>query len=822
MLSNLFLVSLRNLKKQRFYSILNIAGLGTALGVFLLLWLYIEKELSYDSFHPDIDRLYRVDQTFIWGEDLDRFGSTGPAVASAIVDNVPGVEAVTRIMTPSTSLVSVDKSGQKVAFEELDLLAVDATFFDLFHFEALSGNMSTALVEPNSVVITRAMATKYFDGSEAMGQLLEITNGDVTQNFRVTGILEDIPSNMHFQFDFLTSLSSYENVKRMQWSWIWTGFVTYVKLAADADVGRVRQLLLELPSHQAEASLMRVYGQTFEEYTENGKGWNLYLLPVKDIWLKSENSPSRLGVVSNMNYVYTFGVVGLLILIVACVNYTNMATARYAGRLREVGVRKSLGASKQTLMVQFMMESLILASLGVLLAIGLTEISLPYFNYTFENDLSLALLDKPYLILLLIAMAMLTGVLSGLYPSWMISRIGPVRALKGKLESSRGSIQLKNALVVSQFAISIGLVILSILVYRQLSFLQSKGLGFDDDNLIVISQTQRLGQQQEAYMASIMALPQVLQVARSESAPPRVWNGDHFTSTNAEVGEIAMSYIVADEHYAATLGVPLLQGRLFSEEYGSETENVLINEQAAIALGWNPEDDLLNRKIIYTPSEGRFNVIGVMKDFHFTPLYSTVSPLLIFNYGARVYTRDVGYISVRLQPDIEGQQLSGILEEMEDRWKAVNPSIPFRYRFTDEEFFADFKSEQQLGKLLNFFTVLAIMIAGLGLFGLASFAAEKRAKEIGIRKVLGATVTELVMMLSKDFTKLALYAIVITTPIAWYLGSQWLADYQYQTAFSWDIFVISSVFGLLTAFLAVLHQSFKSATANPVNVLKDE
>ncbi len=822
MIRNLFLVSIRNLKKQRFYSILNIAGLGTALGVFLLLWLYIEKELSYDTFHKDADRLYRVDQTFIWGDAYERFGSTGPAVAPAIRANVPGIEAVTHVMTPNTSLVSVDKAGQKMSFEEMYLLAADSSFFDIFQFDFLSGNRSSALQLPNSVVISESIANKYFDSSDGLGRMLEITNGEVTQTYRVTGVMKDLPSNMHFKAEIITSTNSYENISRMQWSWIWSGFVTYVKLLPDANVQQVEQRLFELPSFEAEASLMRVYGQTFDEYTASGKDWNLFMMPIRDIWLKSAFSPNRLGPVGDIQYVYLFAVVGLLILTLACVNYTNMATARYAGRLREVGVRKSLGANKQTLMIQFLMESLILSTMGVLLAIGLAEISLPYFNYTFENDLSLSILDKPYLIIVLSGMALTTGVLSGIYPSWMISKIGPVKALKGKLETIRSGLQVKNVLVISQFAISIGLVILSILVYRQLNFLQSKSLGFDENNLIVISQTQRLGQKQGSFLEELRTIPVVKSASRSDSAPPAVWNSDHFTSHDTEIGEIPLSYIVGDEDYLDALGVELIQGRFFGKDYGAEVENVIINEKAAEALGWDASGDLLNKKVVYTPSETRFNVVGVMKDFHFSSLNSPIEPLVIFTYGARIYTRDVNYISIRLESSVNGQQLTSLLEEVEEKWKQADTSLPFRYRFTDEAFFASFESEKRLGQLLNFFTILAIMIAGLGLFGLASFTAEKRAKEIGIRKVLGANVAQLVMMLSRDFTKLAFYAILIAGPLAWFVGNEWLADFEYRTDFSWDIFMIAAGLGILTAFLAVLYQSIKSATSNPVNVLKDE
>ncbi|MEQ8715926.1 MAG: ABC transporter permease [Cyclobacteriaceae bacterium] len=822
MIRNLFLVSIRNLKKQRFYSILNIAGLGTALGVFLLLWLYIEKELSYDTFHKDADRLYRVDQTFIWGDAYERFGSTGPAVAPAIRANVPGIEAVTHVMTPNTSLVSVDKAGQKMSFEEMYLLAADSSFFDIFQFDFLSGNRSSALQLPNSVVISESIANKYFDSTDGLGRVLEITNGEATQTYRVTGVMKDLPSNMHFRAEIITSTNSYENISRMQWSWIWSGFVTYVKLLPDANVQQVEQRLFELPSFEAEASLMRVYGQTFEEYTASGKDWNLFMMPIQDIWLKSAFSPNRLGPVGDIQYVYLFAVVGILILTLACVNYTNMATARYAGRLREVGVRKSLGANKQTLMMQFMIESLILSTMGVLLAIGLAEISLPYFNYTFENDLALSILDKPYLIIVLSGMALTTGVLSGIYPSWMISKIGAVKALKGKLETTRSGLQVKNVLVISQFAISIGLVILSILVYRQLNFLQSKSLGFDENNLIVISQTQRLGQKQGSFLEELKTIPVVKSASSSDSAPPAVWNSDHFTSHDTEIGETPLSYIVGDEDYLEALGVELVQGRFFGKDYGAEAENVIINEKAAEALGWDTSGDLLNKKVVYTPSETRFNVVGVMKDFHFSSLNSPIEPLVIFTYGARIYTRDVNYISIRLASSVNGQQLTSLLEEVEEKWKQADTSLPFRYRFTDEAFFADFESEKRLGQLLNFFTILAIMIAGLGLFGLASFTAEKRAKEIGIRKVLGANVSQLVMMLSRDFTKLAFYAMLIAGPLAWFVGNEWLADFEYRTDFSWDIFMIAAGLGILTAFLAVLYQSIKSATSNPVNVLKDE
>ncbi len=822
MFRNLFLVSIRNLKKQKFYSILNIAGLGTALGVFLLLWLYVEKELSYDSFYEDVDHLYRVDQTFIWGDAYERFGSTGPAVAPAIRANVPGIETVTHVMTPNTSLVSIEKGGQKVSFEEMHLLAADSNFFDIFSFRFVSGDRVSALGQPNSVVLTEAIATKYFDGEEALGKIIEITNGDVAQSYRVTGVMTDLPSNMHFRAEIITSTNSYENVKRMQWSWIWSGFVTYVKLLPDADVELVRKTLFELPSYEAEASLMRVYGQTFEEYTSSGKDWNLFLLPIQDIWLKSVESPNRLGPVSDIKRVYLFIVVGALILILACVNYTNMATARYAGRLKEVGVRKSIGASKENLMLQFIMESMILSALGVVLAIGLTEIALPYFNYTFENDLALDIVDKPYLIGLLILMMVSAGLMSGTYPSWIIARVGPVKALKGKLDTTKSGTNLKSVLVFSQFVISTSLIILSLLVYRQLNFLQERSLGFDQDNLIVISQSQRLGQKQETLIDELKAFPLIADVSRSESTPPFVWNSDHFTSGNTEVGEIPISYIVADENYGNTLGVELVQGRFFGEEFGAEQGNVIINEKTAQALGWDLSEDLIGKKVVYTPSETRFNVVGVMKDFHFASLYSPIEPLMLFTYGARIFNRNVDYISIRLNQDLTGNQLQQLLSDVENKWKSMEPSIPFRYRFTDEAFFEVFQSEQRLGQLLNFFTILAIMIAGLGLFGLASFAAEKRAKEIGIRKVLGANVVQLVLMLTRDFARLAVYALLVAGPLAHFAGSEWLADFEYRVAIQPDIFLIAGMIGLSLAFFAVLYQSIKAATENPVNVLKDE
>ena len=816
MFKNIVTVALRNLLKQRFYSLLNIAGLGIGLAVFLLIILFVGNELSYDRYHPNADRLYRIDQTFIWGDAYPTFGSTSPGVAFDIKAEVPGVEKVTRVYTVGEKVVSVPSLSDKVAYEEEGVLAADSTFFDVFNFPVVSGDGRSLLLEPFSVVLTETAARKYFGEAEALGESIRIADGKNDGLYKVTGIMKDVPVNSHFTFNMVTSMNSYQEVIRRNDDWIWTGFVTYVLLKEGAHPEAVQELIYDMPSRQA--------GDFFKDVTGGGKEWHLYLVPVTDIWLHSVNAPNRLGATSNILYVYVLSAIAVMVLALACVNYMNMATARSVTRTKEVGIRKTLGALKGHLLLQFLCESFILVLLASAFALGIVELSIPYFNTLAGVQLStLSLFDSYTDMLMLGLVVLVTALLAGTYPAFYMSRFKPIQALRKQNKTGKGGRYLRSGLVVFQFTISISLVVLSFIVYDQLNYLQKRDTGFDKNNLVIVPQVQRMDSAKRvSFSKAIANNPAVKSVGMSTSVPPVIYDGDSFTSDEISGQNVPLSYMNVDKTYLETLGVEILYGRGFGEGYEGDRTNVVINEQTIVALGWTNDESVIGKKLIYYGDQ-RATVIGVMKNFNFWALNSPIEPLVVFQYGAPIFHQNSLYLSVRLASGANNvADVQQFISALEAQWDEFAPGLPFSYSFTDEMFFRAFEFEQRLGKIFSTFTYLAIIIACMGLLGLAAYMAETRIKEIGIRKVLGASVNQLVMLMSKDFAKLVIIAIVISIPLSWWAGNVWLQNYEYRTTISWLVFLYAGVSALVLALVTVSYQSIKTAFTNPVDVLHDE
>lgn len=816
MIRNIITIALRNLLKQRFYSFLNIAGLGIGLSVFLLIILFISNDLSYDKHHLNAERLYRIDQTFIWGDAYPTFGSTGPGVAYDIKTDVPGVEQVTRIYATGEKLVSVPSLAEKEAFEE-EVLGVDTTFFDVFSFPMVAGDPNTALEEPYSVVMTETAARKYFGDAEALNQTIKIADGNNEGLFKVTGIVNDVPVNTHFTFNLITSMTSYKEVIRRNDAWIWSGFVTYVLLKEGVGREVVEEVIFDMPSTHA--------GGFYEDIAANGKEWHLYLVPVTDIWLYLVNSPNRLGATSNILYVYILSAIAVMVLALACVNYMNMATARSVNRTKEVGIRKTLGALKGHLLLQFLCESFILVLLASAFALGIVELSIPYFNTLAGVQLStLSLFDTYTNILLLGLVVLVTALLAGTYPAFYMSRFKPIQALRKQNKAGKSGRYLRSGLVVFQFTISISLVVLSFIVYDQLNYLQNRDTGFDKNNLIVVPQVQRMDSVKRVSFRDALANnPAVKSVGMSTSVPPDVYDGDSFTSDEIPGQYVPLAYMNVSNTYLQTLGVEILRGRAFSEAHEGDIQNVVINEEAITAMGWTNDESVIGKKLIYYDGSQRATVIGVMKDFNFWALNSPIQPLVVFQHGAPIFQQDTQYISVRLHTGTNNvADVQQFIAALESQWDEFAPGLPFSYSFTDEMYFRAFEFEQRLGKIFSTFTYLAIIIACMGLLGLAAYMAETRIKEIGIRKVLGASVSQLVMLMSKDFAKLVTIAFVISIPLSLWAGDVWLQNYEYRTTISWVVFLYAGVSALVLALITVSYQSIKTAFTNPVDVLHDE
>lgn len=814
MIKNILTVAFRNLRKQRFYSFLNMAGLGIGLSVFLLIILFISHELSYDKHHANADRLYRIDQTFIWGDAYPTFGSTGPGVAYDIRTDVPGVEQVTRIYTAGEKLVSVPSQPEKEAFEE-EVLGVDSTFFKVFGFPMVAGDVATALEQPNSVVLTETTARRYFGDTEVLNQTIKIADGRNEGLFKVTGIIKDVPANTHFTFNLITSMTSYQEVIRRNDAWVWSGFVTYVLLKDGASREAVEEVIFDLPSTHA--------GDFYKDVTANGKEWHLYLVPVADIWLHTVGSPNRLGATSSILYVYILSAIAIMVLALACVNYMNMATARSVSRTKEVGIRKTLGALKGHLLLQFLAESFILVLLASALALGIVELSIPYFNTLAGVQLStLSLFDSNARILLLVSVVLVTALLAGTYPAFYLSRFKPIQALRKQNKVGKSGRYLRSGLVVFQFTISISLVVLSFVVYDQLNYLQNRDIGFDKNNLIIVPQVQRMDSVKRVSFRDALANnPAVKSVGMSTSVPPHIYDGDSFTSDEIPGQYVPLAYMNVSKTYLQTLGVEMLHGRAFGEAYEADGKNVVINEETIAAMGWDNDESVIGKKLIYYGT--RFNVIGVMKDFNYWALDSPIQPLAVFQYGAPISHQDTHYLSVRLNGGTNNvADVQQFIATLEAQWDEFAPGLPFSYNFTDEMFFRAFEFEQRLGRIFSTFTYLAIIIACMGLLGLAAYMAETRLKEIGIRKVLGASVSQLVMLMSKDFAKLVALAFLISIPLSWWAGDVWLQNYEYRTTISWTVFAYAGVSALVLALVTVSYQSIKTAFTNPVDVLHDE
>lgn len=808
-------MALRNILKQRFYSVLNIFGLGVGLAVFMVISLFIDYQLSYDTFHSKADRLYRIDQTFLWGDAYPTFGSTGPGVAGSIRTDVPGVEQVARIYTAGERVVTVPSQPDAVGREEDGMLAVDSTFLDLFTFPMLQGDRETALDEPFSAVITETAAKFYFGEKEAMGQLLKITDGRTEGLYKVTGVVEDMPTNSHFTFTILTSMSSFPEVARRSNAWFWTGFVTYVLLRENTDPEGVKEVIFDMPSRRA--------GEAYTSIASSGSPWHLYLVPITDIWLHSVNSPNRLGATSNVLYVYVLSAIAIMVLTLACVNYMNMATARSVGRSKEVGVRKIMGARQEHLLFQFLAESFILVFISSTLAVVVVELVIPYFNSLAAIQLStMGLFDSGVKVLLLGSVILITALLAGAYPAFYMAGFSPIRALRKQNKVGKSGKLLRGGLVVFQFAISITLVVLSFIVYEQISYLQNRDIGFDKNNLIIVPQVQRMDSVKRVSLREALSgHPSVASVAMSTSVPPNIWDGDSFSTEEEPDSSIPVSYMNVTNNYLQTLGIEVLHGRIFEEGFQADRLSVVLNENAVTALGWTNDETVIGKKLVYWGS--RFNVIGVIRDFNYWTLDSPIQPLAVFPYGAPITHQETHFFSVRLKAENnQTADVKGFLDFLSIQWDAFAPGLPFSYQFTDEMFFQAFEFEQRLGQLFSVFTGLAILIACMGLLGLAAYMAEVRHKEIGIRKVLGATVGQLVMLMSKDFARLVTIAFVISVPLSWWAGSVWLENYEYRTDISWHVFAYAGVSALVLALITVSYQSAKTAFSNPVDVLHEE
>lgn len=811
MIKNYFKIALRNLWKHKGFTALNVIGLSLGLGCFLIIAMYVTDELSYDRYNEKADRIYRVNSDIRFGgTDLNMAISSDP-MGETLKQDYPEVENYVRFYNSHGP--KLIKKGDEF-INEAKIVHADSTLFDVFTLKVIVGDSKKALTEPNSVVITESAAKRYFDSAnKAIGQTLE-TNENTKTLYKVTAVIEDIPKNSHFNFEFFFSMA---NVNYQFGSYLSHNFYTYITLRPGTDYkafnknfkGYIDKYVLP----QAQ-QFMQV--KSMEDFEKAGNKLEYSLIPITDIHLKSSRG-LELGVNGNIQYVYVFSAAALFILLIACINFMNLTTARSSGRAKEVGIRKVLGSEKKSLVWQFLTESTLIAFIALLCAIGFARLSLGWFNGIADKDMVISTLFQSQFLIFLLVMPFIVGILAGIYPAFFLSAFQPITVLKGNISKGHKKNNLRSFLVIFQFSTSIILIIGTIVIYSQLNHIQSSKVGFNKDHVLVVENSGLSNQSRESLKSEIEQLNDVKTASFGGYLPVGDSSRSDTTfSTEAVMTEsngFNMQIWNVDYNYIPTMGMEIIEGRNFSRSFGSDSLAMIINETAAKSIG---VENPIGKKIYtsFGPNEptSPYTIIGVVKNFNFESLRKNVAPLCMVlgnNSWESIYrfnTKDV----------------SGLVSIIENKYKAMAPGMPFNYHFLDDSFDNMYRQEQRIGKVALTFSFLAIIIACLGLFGLATYIAEQRTKEIGIRKVLGASVANIVGMLSKDFIKLVLISFVIATPIAWFFMNKWLQDFAYRIDLSWWIFALTGITALIIALITLSFQAIKAAISNPVESIRTE
>ena len=787
MIKNYLTVAIRNITRNKTFSAINILGLAIGMACCILILLYVQNELSYDQHHEHAHRIHRVATEGSIAGSMHQYAFTPFPMGPALVKDYLEVIDAVRFYKGNPRMFVRDQHGH--FFYENGVMFTDSNIFKAFNFPLSQGDTETAFLEPYSVVITEAIAQKYFGEQDPVGQILSFND----KAFKVTGVLKDTAHNTHFQFNLLASPIPLKS------DWGRHSFYTYLLLQQSAFA---RELEAKLPGF-----IERHAGKEHED--------QYFLQPLTDIHLRShlggEISPN-----GDIRYVYLFLIIALFVLVLACINFMNLSTARSATRSKEVGMRKVVGANRTQLIRQFIGESILLALVALLFAIVLIEISLPAFNAFIQRELVLDYAGNWHVVLGLLSVVLFAGLLSGIYPAFFLSAFQPIEVLKSTLTRGLKTSSARKTLVVFQFVISIILIIGTVVVYDQVDYIRNKKLGFDKEHVIVMPDP---GEQvTERYRSILSTYPNVLNTSRSDYLPGGGVSSRRFRpfshSTHLDDLGLFVRYIEVDQGFISTYGLELVEGRDFSKS--DKYRTFILNEAAMRKFGWT---SYTNQKVEVGYRQGsrmkvsvRGDVVGVVKDFHYQSLHHEIEPLIIMTGNW------FNYFSIRIRSD----DVAGTLSFLKTQWKEIAPNKPFDYFFLDDDYDKLYRTEEQIGTLFGLFSILAIFVASLGLFGLASFTAQLRIKEIGIRKVLGASVSNLVLMLSKEFALLVGLANLIAWPIAYYAMHRWLQDFAYRIDLEIWAFVLSGFLALFIALTTVSYQAWKVARTNPVDALRYE
>jgi ABC-type antimicrobial peptide transport system permease subunit len=784
---NYFKVALRNIRRHPGYSIINIAGLAIGLACCLFILIWVMDELSYDKFHENAPDLYRVEENQYYSGRVYHVTVTPYPLAPALKADFPEIIEATQYVGVGGQLLQYEEK----AFFETGIRAVAPAFFRMFTFPFVRGDSNTALDDPFSLVISEEIAEKYFGEEDPIGKVFSVNN---RYDMKVTGVMKNVPNNSYLQFDMTIPYALLEKVGAVNDGMGSNSILTFVQLQKGASPQQVNEKIRgfikkHVPDSVTELELALYSKIHLHQYFGYGRD------------------------MGQIKYVYIFSLIAFFVLLIACINFMNLSTARSANRAREVGVRKVVGALKGHIIRQFYGESVIYAFIALVFAVILVVLLMSPFNNLSGKELSLGILGNWMILAGFIGVTLFTGLVAGSYPALFLSSFQPVRVIRGSLKSGAGSSLFRRILVVVQFSLSIFLIIGTVVVYNQLHYMKNRDVGYDKEHLVYIPMRGQTGQFYEVLKNSLVRDPRILGVTGSNHRPSNIGSNSSGAEWDGKDPDqvVLIGISSVDYDYIDTIGIELTEGRSFSKEYGTDqTEGFIVNEEVAELMG---KESIVDERFSFAGKEG--HIVGVMKNFHYYSLRNKIEPLAIY---LRPAADGFSYTLIR----IPSENISGSLDFVKETWQKVVPGFPFEYRFLVEDFEFYYRSDERMGDLLKYFSILAVFIACLGLFGLASFSAEQRTKEIGIRKVLGASAQQITLLLCKEFFVLVLLANIIAWPVAYFIMRNWLQDFAYRTSLGLLTFVMTMVLALIIALFTVSFQAVKAAVANPVDALKYE
>ncbi|MGD8780195.1 MAG: ABC transporter permease [Ignavibacteria bacterium] len=803
MLKNYFVISLRNILKYKAFSLINILGLSIGIAVFLIIALFVKDEFEYDTFNEKADQIYRVSTDIKIGDNEFKIGNTAVPLAQALQDEFPEVVKTTRLLDEVTFL-----KKENEGIREEHFFYADSTVFEVFTFDFIHGHAATALNNPNKIVLTRSTAEKYFGSTDVLDKTLRTIDG---KEFFVTGVVENLSQNSHFDIDFLASI--YSNQVHKDEEWLSNSVHTYIMLPENYDYKILGSRFPAFVEKYAGPSIKQGMGADYQQFTEAGNRFMYFLQPLLSIHF-TPNIYNQFKESGDINTVYIFAAIAVFILIIACVNFINLSTARSIKRANEVGVRKVLGSSKSHLVKQFLIESVIISFISILISVILVEVFNPFINSLTGKEISIGYLEEIYVLPGLFLFSVFIGLLAGSYPAILLSSFNPISVLKGKVFKGSTGSRLRKGLVVFQFVITIVLFTGTFVIYNQMEFMKNKNLGYEKEQVLVIQNANELGDSQEAFKKEMQRSSEVFNAAYSNCLPLYRLELGVYNKLGEDKRNYSFITIAADYDFIDTYKFNVKDGRKFDEKFGNERNSIILNETAARELGYK---DPVNQKLVVLSDENeetQLNIIGMLEDFHLTSLHEKIRPTALLLRDSA----EVRFFSIKLST----ANIQGTVDFIKEKWKEFVPGKPIEYSFFDEHFDDSYEAELQSSKLFTSFSVLAIFIACLGLFGLTTFTAEQRTKEIGIRKVLGSSAAQIFILLSKEFIKWVVAANLVAWPVSYYLMNNWLQNFAYRTEIGYFVFIYSAVVSFVVALITVSFQSLKAAFANPVNSLKYE